>query len=251
VQLLTAPIAVLVDAFSLTLSAALTLAIRSHEPEPNPGAQRHGIGHEISAGLRPLYRDSRLRSITGSSMIYLFFSSVMLAVYVLYATGDLQITPAALGLIFGVGGAGAVLGALIAAHWARHLGIGPAMIVANVLAGLFTLLIPLAGDVPLAPVVVLGVAQFAAQMMGAIFYINQISIRQVVTPNHLLGRMNAGYRFLTMGMLPVGSFVGGVLGETIGLKATLILGAIGMLLPSAWLLLSPLRSLNIEQSSRS
>jgi hypothetical protein len=63
--------------------------------------------------------------------------------------------------------------------------------------------------------------------------------------------MNAGYLFLTMGMLPVGSFVGGVLGETIGLKATLILGAIGMLLPSAWLLLSPLRSLNIAQSGRS
>jgi predicted MFS family arabinose efflux permease len=160
-------------------------------------------------------------------------------------------TRAALGLIFGVGGAGAVLGALVAAQWVRHLGIGPAMIVANLLAGLFTLLIPLAGDVPLASVVVLGVAQFAAQMMGAILNINQISIRQVVTPDHLLGRMNAGYRFLTMGMLPVGSFVGGVLGETIGLKATLILGALGMLLPSAWLLLSPLRSLNIEQSNRS
>jgi predicted MFS family arabinose efflux permease len=177
-------------------------------------------------------------------MIYLFFSTMMVAVYVLYATRDLGLRPGALGVIFGLGGAGSVLGALLATRSARRLGTGPAMIVADLLGGLFTLLIPLAGAVPSAAAVVLGVAQLASQMMGAIFYINQTSLRQVVTPDHLLGRMNASYRFLTLGTVPVGSFLGGVLGSAIGLRATLFGGGLGMLLPLLWLVLSPARALH-------
>jgi hypothetical protein len=81
-------------------------------------------------------------------------------------------------------------------------------------------------------------------MMGAIFYINQTSLRQAVTPDHLLGRMNASYRFLTMGMIPIGSLLGGVLGQTIGLRGTLVVGVLGTLLPILWLIFSPLRTLH-------
>jgi predicted MFS family arabinose efflux permease len=126
---------------------------------------------------------------------------------------------------------------------ARQLGIGPAMIGTNLLSALFLLLIPLAGDLPFGAALWLGLAQVVSQMMGAIFYINQTSLRLAITPDHLLGRMNASYRFLTMGAIPVGSFIGGALGETIGLRATLIIGGIGMLLPVIWLLRSPARAL--------
>jgi predicted MFS family arabinose efflux permease len=68
-------------------------------------------------------------------------------------------------------------------------------------------------------------------------------LRLAITPDHMLGRMNASYRFLTMGAIPVGSFLGGLLGETIGLRATLVVGGIGMLLPALWMLRSPARSL--------
>jgi predicted MFS family arabinose efflux permease len=176
-------------------------------------------------------------------MIYLFFSSIMLAVYVLYATRSLAITPARLGLTFGLGGAGVVLGAMIAERMTRQLGIGPAMIGANLLGGLSLLLIPLAVDLPLEATLWLGLAQVVSQMMGAIFYINQTSLRLAITPDHMLGRMNATYRFLAMGAIPLGSLLGGGLGETIGLRATLVVGGLGMLLPVIWLLRSPARSL--------
>jgi MFS family permease len=243
VQLLTAPIAILVDACSLGLSAALMSAIRSQEPEPAATGRRSGIGQDTAEGLRSLFRDPLLRTFAGSSMLYLFFSSIMLAVYVLYATRSLAIAPAALGLIFGLGGTGAVLGAMISTRVARQLGIGPAMIGTNLLSALFLLLIPLAGDLPFGAMLWLGLAQIVSQMMGAVFYINQTSLRLAITPDHMLGRMNASYRFLTMGAIPVGSFLGGVLGETIGLRATLIVGGIGMLLPVVWLLRSPARAL--------
>jgi predicted MFS family arabinose efflux permease len=232
-----------VDACSLALSATLMRTIRSQEPEPATIGQRGSIGQDISEGLRWLYRDLLLRTLAGSSMIYLFFNSVMLAVYVLYATRSLAIAPPALGLIFGLGGAGALLGAMIAARAARHLGIGPAMIGANLLGGLSLLLIPLAGNLPFSATLWLGLAQVISQMMGAIFYINQTGLRLAITPDHVLGRMNASYRFLTMGAIPLGSFIGGLLGETIGLRTTLIVGGLGMLLPVLWLLRSPARAL--------
>src|SRR5215217_684837 len=140
-------------------------------------------------------------------------------------------------------GAGAAIGAVLARRAAHRLGMGLTMIVSNLVAGLFLLLIPLASVIPTAAILLLGIAQYASQMMGAIFYINQTSLRQATTPEHMLGRMNASYRFLTMGAIPLGSFLGGVLGETIGLRATLIVGGLGMLLPVVWLLRSPVRSL--------
>jgi MFS family permease len=243
VQLLTAPIAILVDACSLALSAALMSAIRSQEPEPAATSRRRSIGQDTSEGLRSLFRDPLLRTLAGSSMLYLFFSSIMLAVYVLYATRSLAIAPAALGLIFGLGGTGAVLGAIISTRVARQLGIGLAMIGTNLLSALFLLLIPLAGDLPFGATFWLGMAQVVSQMMGTVFYIHQTSLRLAITPDHMLGRMNASYRFLTMGAIPLGSFLGGVLGETIGLRSTLIVGGLGMLLPVVWLLRSPARAL--------
>jgi MFS family permease len=252
IQLLTAPIALIVDACSLALSAVLMQAIRAREPAPASLSRRANMRQEIAQGLHPLYRDPMLRSVVGSSTIYLFFSSIMLAVYVLYATRELHIRPVVLGVIFGAGGAGAVLGALLAAWLTRRLGIGRVMISANLLSGLFILLIPVAGALPTAAALILGIAQFVSQMMGAVFYINQTSLLQIVTPDNLRGRINASYRFLTMGALPLGSLLGGALGATIGLRDTLAVGGLGMLLPVVWLLVSPLRTLgNIDVQEQS
>ena len=242
VQLLTAPLAILLDAGTLVLSATLLTTVQTREPQPDQ-SRRPGLWRGIAEGLKPLYRDPILRSVAGSSMIYLFFSSVMLAVYVLYATRDLGLSPAALGVVFGAGGVGAVLGAGLATRVTDRLGIGRTMILANLVGGLFTLLVPLASTMPAATIYLLGVAQGVSQLMGAGFYVNQTSLLQRAAPDHLLGRMIASHRFLTMGVIPLGSLLGGVLGETVGLMATLVVGALGMLLPVVWLWLSPLRTI--------
>jgi MFS family permease len=242
-QLLTAPIAVLIDAVSLIISATLMHTIRAPEPEPIQGANKSSMRREIADGLRPLYRDPLLRSIVGSSMIYLFFSSIMLAVYVLYATRDLALTPAMLGSVYGLGGVGAAIGAVFARRVAQQLGLGLTLIVANLIGGLVLLLIPLAGSLPTAAALLLAIAQGVSQAMGAVFFINQTSLRQAITPEHLLGRVNASYRFLTMGAIPLGSLLGGVLGTFIGVRTTLLVGVLGGLLAVVWLVCSPARTL--------
>jgi MFS family permease len=242
-QLLAAPIAVLIDAVSLIISATLVHTIQAPEPEIVQDANKRSVWREIAEGVRPLYRDPLLRSIVGSSMIYLFFSSIMLAVYVLYATRDLALTPTMLGGIYGLGGAGAAIGAVCARRVAQQLGLGLTLIVANLIGGLFLLLIPLAGSLPAVAALLLAIAQGGSQAMGAVFFINQTSLRQAITPEHLLGRMNASYRFLTMGTIPLGSLLGGVLGTFIGVHATLLVGVFGGLLAVVWLVCSPARTL--------
>lgn len=245
VEVLTAPIAILVDAVSLVLSATLLRTIRFQETDPALHYHRTNLWTELAEGLRPLYRNLLLRSIIGASMIYLFFSYIMVAVYVLYAVRELAIAPVELGIIYGLGGAGAVFGAVVATSAAQRLGIGQTLIVANLVGGLSLLLVPMAGAIPVAAIVVLGIAQFASQLMGAVFIVNQTSVRQIITPDHVLGRVNASYQFLTMGMIPLGSLLGGVLGEVIGLRGTLVVGAIGTLLSVLWLVSSPIRALHL------
>ncbi|HEX2194666.1 MAG TPA: MFS transporter, partial [Candidatus Limnocylindria bacterium] len=243
IQLLTAPLALLVDALALATSAVLVLSIRSPEPAPHPDS-RHGRGWgAIFAGLRPLWADPIVRSIAVSTTIYLFFSNLMIPVFVLYATRELGVTPGTLGLIFGFGGVGSVCGAVVALPTARRWGIGPAMIGADLAGALFLLLVPLARAAPLAAVPLLMAAQFGSQLMGTVFYVVQTSVRQARTPDRVAGRLNASYSFVTRSLIPAGALLGGVLGQIVGLQATLAIGALGLLLPVVWLCLSPVRGL--------
>lgn len=251
IQLLSAPIAILVDALCVAISGALILVIRSTEATPRADLRRTNLWVELIEGLRPLSGDAVVRSITVASTIYLLFSSMVLAVYVLYATRELGITPGLLGLIFGMGGLGTAVGATLAQLAVRGLGIGGALLLTETVGGLCTLMIPLADQAPARAVVLLLAAQGGSAVAGGAFVVIQTGVRQTRTPDSLRGRMNASYRFLTMGIIPLGSLVGGVLGGMIGLRPTLVVAGLGTLLPIVWLVFSPVRALRaLEDDER-
>jgi MFS family permease len=242
VQLLTAPLAVLADAASYLVSASLLGTIRAREEEPARAAERD-LRSEIGEGLRVVLGSRLLRPIAGYTGASNLFGAVTGAVFLLYVTDSLGVEPALLGLVFGVGSVGALLGALLPARAARRFGIGPSIVGASVLLGLGGLLVPLAsGPLPVA-VGLLVAAQLIMGLANTVYNVNQISLRQAITPDRLLGRMNASMRFLVWGTIPVGSLLGGALGEAIGLRATLFVGAFGELLATCWVLFSPVRTL--------
>jgi Transmembrane secretion effector len=85
---------------------------------------------------------------------------------------------------------------------------------------------------------------FAASWLGhgfgiAVWNVNTITLRQAVTPTRLLARMNATYRMLLFGALPVGALAGGLLGTAIGLHSALVVAVIVLTVPIAWILFSP------------
>ncbi len=243
VQALRAPVAIFADALSYLWSAMWVFLIRREEPPIERPADGHrSMRHEIREGLRYVWRHPLLRPIafcTGSSNL---FSSMFLAILVLFAVRVLHMRPGLIGLALAVGNVGFLLGAFSAQRIAKRVGIGPAIIGSIGLSSPVWLLMPLATPSTAFPIlVVTGLVSGFGGM--AVYNINQVSLRQAITPMRMQGRMNATMRFMVWGTLPIGALVGGILGNTIGLRPTLWVAAIGGLFSFVPPLLSPVRSL--------
>jgi predicted MFS family arabinose efflux permease len=243
VQLLSAPLAVLADAVSFLVSAVLLRSIRQPEPSPVPEEAGLPLRRAIADGMRMLLGHPLLRAIIVVSVPISFFTSGFLAIYVLYATRELGLGPATIGLIFAAGGVGAVSGAMLARWAADRFGVGPAMIGGWVLAAAGSLLVPLAAGSAVVVVVMLAVSKAFEGITDTVANIHQWSLRQVVTPDHLAGRVTAGHRFTVYGASALGALAGGALGGAVGLRPALLVCAIGALLSPLPAVFSPLRRL--------
>jgi Na+/melibiose symporter-like transporter len=242
VQVVTAPIALAVDAISFLVSALLLGWIRMSEPVPRPTEQQESIWKEIAEGLELVLRNRLLRPIAGCLSTLYLFNGVLEAVFILYVSEELGIGAGLLGLIFAVGSVGFLLGALLPGWVVRRFGWGPGIIIGLLLVGLSDLLVPLVRGSITVAVAVLMTAQFLFGLGLVIFNAGQVSLRQAMTPDQLQGRMNATMSFIAGAVVPLGGLLGGALGETIGLRATLFFAALGEILSVLWLLLSPMRS---------
>lgn len=240
VGILSAPAALLINTASYLVSALFLSRITAVEPPPEKSERLH-LRRDIGEGIRIVWADARLRAILLSSATVSLFGYIFLAVYVLYMLNDLSFSSTQVGLVLSLGGVGAVIGAVIAGPLTRRIGIGRAIIVGRTLFGVFGMLVPLAVNVSRLEVPMVLAAEFLQWMALIIALINEVSVRQTLVPERLLGRATATYRFLGGGMIPIGSIIGGLLGEMIGLRETLIVGCIGMLLAGIWVAASPLR----------
>ncbi len=249
VQLVTAPFAVVVDALSFVVSVLFLLVIRTPEPPPaRHDGSTGSIWAELREGLALVVGNPLLRSIAACTGTSNLFSNATMAVYVLYLTRQLGIQPAVLGLILAVAGPGALLGAVIAGWLARRFGLG-ATIVGSIFVGeLSNLLVPLAGGTTLVITATLMVAMFVGGAASPIYNINQVSLRQAITPDRLQGRMNASMRFIVWGTIPIGALLGGTLGELIGVWQTIALSSVCGLLAPLFVVLSPVRELRVQPS---
>ncbi|HTK93552.1 MAG TPA: MFS transporter [Verrucomicrobiae bacterium] len=241
VSVLGAPFAVLVDALSFLGSAIFIAWTRVNESLPRTRDERAGVVAEIGEGLRVVIHDRIRRALAGCSATIILFGRMFNAVYVLYLTRHLGLSAVGVGLVFGTGGVGSLLGSIVAAPIARRYGTGRTMIGAQLAFGLTGLMVPLAVFVPEIALPMIVASEFAQWMALLIYYVNGISLRQAITPDRLQGRVNATMRFLAGGATLIGALIGGALGGVIGVPLTLVVACGGMLLSFLWLLLSPVR----------
>lgn len=238
VRLVGAPLAIVVDAVSYVGSAAFLWRIGASEPAPAPTQQ--SMREDIAQGLRTVWRAPVLRALALSSGLVNLAGFLFLSIYVLYMTRDLGLGAEAVGLVFAAGGVGALLGSLLAGPARDRLGIGRVLVGSQVLFGLTGMLVPLAVLFPHWAVPLVVGAEFLQWVMVLVYDVNAVSLRQAVTPDHLLGRVNGTMRVLIWGTRPLGSLAGGYLGSRIGLPMTLVVGACGMLVAFLPLLASPI-----------
>jgi MFS family permease len=243
VQAIGAPLAVLLDALSFLVSAVGLLAIKREEPHVKPGPEVR-LRTEIAQGLRLTFASRLLRAFAGEAATYNLFWALIQAVMPLYLIRELRFPASALGVILGVGSVGALLGAAYTGRVASRIGVGTTMIAAAVIGDLAPLAIPAVSANTVAAAVALGGALFIQGVGITGCNVHTNSIRQTITPPRLLGRTNASYRVLVSGAAPLGGLAGGILGASLGLHATLLLGAVGLLTPAAWLVFSPVRGLH-------
>jgi MFS family permease len=234
VQLLTAPIAIVVNALTLGTSATLLASMRTAEPPPLPNAGRRGMREQVAEGLGIVLRHELLRPLMSCGMTHNFFRRMFEAIFVLYLVSEIEVDPALLGLIIAAGGPGALLGAMAAVPVARRIGVGPTIVWAQVLTGIACLATPLAGGPIWLAALILATGEFLLGIARTLFNITQLSLRQAITPDRLQGRVNATMRFMMWGVTPVGALTGGLLGAAIGLRPALLIGAIGVLVAFAW-----------------
>jgi predicted MFS family arabinose efflux permease len=269
------PFAVLLDAVSYVASALLIFAIRRTEraSRPNPAAaaveaeevadstaagasvaaelaaagrerasdERPGLRREVAEGLRFVLGNPYLRSIAATTGTSNLVGNIMFSIFPIFLYVNLGLSPETVGLIGGGMGAGALVGALTAGWLANRLGIGRVVVGSIFLQAPFVLLIPLASH-GTALLLIGGVGAIGG-WANTVYNINQVSLRQAITPEPMLGRMNATMRFIVWGTIPIGQIVGGLVATTFSTLAAIWLGAIGGLFTFLPVFFSPVRTL--------
>jgi len=246
VQWLSAPYAIFVDASSYIFSAASLGLIHASEPTPVSQARPH-VWHEMMDGLRIVMRHPILRALMATTATHRFFGSFIGTIYWLYLVRDLGLPPAIVGVSIGIGGIGAFLGTLLAERFTRRFGVGRTIIGSLIVVPLWSglLLLPLTTWTVSMVSGVFFVMQLMGDIFWSVFFINVVSLRQALIPTHMLGRASASLDFVGEGAGPIGALVAGVVATAIGTRATWLVGAVGILAGSLWLIFSPVRRLQL------
>ena len=236
----TAPYAILLDAVSFLASAGLIVRIRRSEPRPEPVA-KPSMRRELIEGLRYLLGHRFWRPLALTVAVSNFFNTLVFSIFLVYAVRQLDLSAAVIGLVLGIGNVGWLLGAVAANRLSERFGVGLTLVGSAMVFNPALLLIPAAPQAHPIPFIV--VALILVSFAGIAFNVTGLSFQQAVTPDRLLGRLNATRRFIVWGVIPLGSLAGGALASQIGLRPTLWVGAIGGSLSFLPLLLSPVRSI--------
>ena len=232
--------AVAVDALSFFLSAIALASIKKPEPEPQPSTASGTSGFipEMREGIDVVFRNPILWRIAACTATTNLGSNMVFgAVFLVFAYRQLHLSAGIVGVVFALGSVGALAGAFLAGWVARKIGIGPTLGVTIIVGGLALLATPLA--LVGAPAVILATTGFIEGLTIPVYNISQVSLRQAITPDRVQGRMNATMRTIVWGTIPLGAFIGGILGTSIGLVQTIVLGGILSTLAASWIFLGP------------
>jgi len=262
ISIITAPIAIAIDASSF-FASAFALGRIDHEETIGEKISKRSVRSDIREGLRVVLGDRRLRMIAGSTGTYNFFTNALGAILLLYfvlpspeglgvSKSPVSVTA---GLIFSISSIGALVGVALATRITRAVGVGRAIVLSELIGGLGSIPYFLSGSLTASPLFTLAglgingyillvmAGQFVTNIAVIVYNVNQISLRQSIVPIRLQGRMNATMRFLVWGTIPLGGLAGGLLGTFLGLRQAVGIAVIGGSLAFLWVLFSPVRTL--------
>lgn len=240
-QLIGGALTLAIDAVSFVVSVVTLAWIRKPEPAPTAPEAEESVLRAAAAGLRTVAQNPLLLALTGSGSLASIFDGAMGTLYVLYVSRQLQIAPGVQGILYATGGISSFVGAAIAGRVLRRFGLGPTLGLASFFGLIAIALVPAAFGPYWLILAMLISQQLLGDVSETVYKINVTSLRQVVVPNALLGRVNATWRVANWLFVLGGTLGAGLLAEKLGLQTTFFL-AVGVRgLASLWLVLSPVR----------
>lgn len=244
VALLSAPVVILLDILTYILSVFFLLTIRMKEEKREGRKEERNILKEIGEGIQVVFKSRIIRTILFSSTWYNFFYSMFLPLFILFVSSDLKLNSTLIGILFAMGGVGALFGSSLARLLSQKLGIGSLISKINLLTGLSIVLMVVSTFFKVYMMVsLLLLSQIILSACATIYSINSVSLRTAVTPNHLLGRTNASLQAISFGILAVGPLIGGGIAELIGNEWMIMVCGIGIALSTLVIYLSPIRAM--------
>lgn len=244
IQLLTAPVAIAIDALTFVGSALLLATIRRPEPARPALSARQPMLREVRAGLGIVASSPTLRALAAAHAATHLLWGVFGTSYLLFATRDLGLGPAAIGLIAGLGGLGSFVGAAAASRVLRRLGVGRTILLGLVGFTAGNALIPLApSGAVLAAAALLIAQQLIGDSAATVYDIVEVSLTQSLVEGPVLGRVNATIRTFTILLQLGGTVVGAIVAETLGLRVAMFVGLLGGLFAIAVVWSSPIRAM--------
>ncbi|MFI6627063.1 MFS transporter [Streptomyces sp. NPDC050528] len=241
VQALTAPVAVIADALSFVASAILVGRIRIDEPSVPTTSSGPSLLRRAREGLTFVIHEPVMRAGLLCATTLNFFTFLSSAgLLVLFADRVLHLSPGAIGLAFGMGATGALLSAVVSPAIARRIGVGRSIVAGAVLFPAPYALIAAATGPVWTRLGVLGAAQFLSAFGVMLLDVNLNSLQTSVVPDGLRSRVAGAYSTVNYGVRPLGALIGGELATLAGLRATLIVAAVGGAMAVLWLLASPI-----------
>ncbi|ROP40355.1 MFS transporter [Saccharothrix texasensis] len=239
VKLVGGPLAVLVDAVSYLVSGLLLATLRTAEQPVEPPPQRDLRG-EVREGLRWVYRHEVLRPLAIGSHAWFLCISVAGTAYTMLVLDELGFDAFLYGVMFAVGGVGGLLGASLSGPVGRRFGVGPVIVAARWLTPVGYALAPLATSATTG-LALLCAAQFVFFLSAILDAPVEMGYRQSVTPDRLMGRMNATMRSVNRAMIVFGALVGGVLADLLGNRSALWISVTGLVATATGMTFSAVR----------
>ena len=243
--LLKAPLILIVDAMSFFVSAVALFLIKDREV-PKPKADRRPLRKEIAEGLNFVWNQKLIRAISFTTSTSNLFGTIVGTMFALYffKEENLGFNTASFGLLASAGSVGGLIGATVTPKLIKFFGEGRLVVISAVCSGCVQLLVPLSWYVQReVSLLFLGAQFFLTSFFALTYNITQVTARQRICPEHLLGRMNASIRFMVWGSMPIGALISGLLGTAIGVLPTIWVGAVLAVFSASFVFFSPLRTM--------
>ncbi|MGK5741161.1 MFS transporter [Micromonospora sp. URMC 103] len=230
--------AVAINAASFAASAGGLMLIRFRSRVDGDGAavRREGPVAEFLAGARFLWREPVLRSLTVLLSVFIFLTYGFTDVLVYHVKHDLGGSDGTVGGVLGLAALGTVAGALLVAPLRRRRGFGVAWIGALLVSGLAIVGVGLAGTVPV--VTALTAVYLCGVSVGGI---SSMSLRQEITPDHLLGRVTSAFWSTHYSLGPAGAALLTWAAGRFGVIAVTLVAGTGCVLVGIAGLFTPIR----------